>query len=107
MEAGFCVSALEEALRQTCPEISNTDQGPQFTSEDVVGPLERAGIRISRDERGRHPRHHLCGATVANARAGLVRFFPFYNEERVHQSLDYRTSAQVYLQGPCLAGATV
>lgn len=122
MEAGFCVSVLEEALCQTCPEISNTDQGPQFTIEDIVGPLERAGIRISRDGRGRFL-DTICverlwrtvkyedlylhdDETVADARAGLVRFFPFYNEERVHQSLDYRTPAQVYLQGPCLAGAT-
>lgn len=43
---------------------------------------------------------------MADARAGLVRFFSFYNEERVRQSLDYRTPAQVYPQSPCLAGAT-
>jgi putative transposase len=121
MEAGFCVAALEEALRQACPEISSTDQGSQFTSEDFVGPLERAGIRISMDGCGRFLDNIFVERlwrtvkyedlylhdyeTVADARASLVRFFPFYNEERFHQSLDYRTPAQVYLQGPCLAGA--
>lgn len=122
IRSSFCVAALEEVLRQACPEISNTDQGSQFMSEDFVGPLERAGIRISMDGRGRFLDNIFVERLwrtvkyedlylhdyemVADTRAGLVRFFSFYNEERFHQSLDYRTPAQVYLQGPCLAGAT-
>ncbi len=115
MEAGFCVVALDEALRQACPEISNTDQGTQFTSEDYVGRLERASVRISMDGRGRFLDNIFVERlwrtvkyediylhdyeTVADVRAGLGRFFPFYNGERFHQSLDYQTPSQVYWQG--------
>ena len=53
MEADLCVAALDQALRQACPEISNTDQGSQFASEDYLGRLERAGVRVSMDGRGR------------------------------------------------------
>lgn len=115
LEADFCVSALEEALRLACPEISNTDQGSQFTSEEYLGRLERAEVRISMDGRGRFLDNIFVERlwrtvkyediyirdyeTVAEARAGLARFFSFYNRERFHQSLDYQTPAQVYWQG--------
>ena len=115
MEADFCVAALEEALRLGCPEISNTDQGSQFTSEDYLGRLERAGVRISMDGRGRFLDNIFVERlwrsvkyediyiydyeTVADARAGLSQYFPFYNEERFHKSLGYLTPAEVYWKG--------
>lgn len=114
MEADFCAAALEDALRRSCPEISNTDQGSQFTSEDYLGRLERAGVRISMDGRGRFLDNIFVERlwrtvkyediylheyeTVSDARAGLSRYFPFYNEERFHESLGYLTPAQVYRQ---------
>jgi putative transposase len=115
MEADFCAAVLEEALRLGPPEISNTDQGSQFTSEDYLGRLERAGVRISMDGRGRFLDNIMVERlwrtvkyediylheyeTVSDARAGLSRYFPFYNGERYHKSLGYLTPAQVYRQG--------
>lgn len=115
LEADFCVAALEEALRLGCPEISNTDQGVQFTCEDFLERLERAGIRISMDGRGRFLDNIFVERlwrtvkyeniylhdyeTVADARKGLSRYFPFYNRERFHESLGYRTPEQVYWHG--------
>ena len=115
LEADFCVSALDAALRVARPEISNTDQGSQFTSEDYLGRLEGAGVKISMDGRGRFLDNIFVERlwrtvkyediythdyeTVADARTGLRRFFPFYNDERFHQSLDYQTPAQIYWQG--------
>ena len=112
MEADFCVSALKEALGLACPEISNTDQGSQFTSEDFLRPLENAGVRISMDGRGRFLDNifveRLWRAvkyediylhdyeTISDVRRGIGRFFSFYNGERPHQALDYRTPKQVY-----------
>lgn len=120
LEADFCVAALDEALRQASPEISNTDQGSQFTSEDYLGRLERAGVRVSMDGRGRFLDNIFVERlwrtvkyedvylrdyeTLADARAGLGRFFPFYNGARFHQSLDYQTPAQVYWRGPVAGG---
>ena len=115
LEADFCVLALEEALRMGHPDISNTDQGSQFTSEDYLGVLEDAKVKISMDGRGRfldnifverlwrtvkYEDIYLCDYdTVADARAGLGKYFPFYNGERFHQSLGYQTPAQVYWKG--------
>lgn len=115
LEADFCVSALEGALRLARPEISNTDQGSQFTSEDFLGTLENAGVRISMDGRGRFLDNIFVERlwrtvkyedvyikdyeTVADARAGLRRYFPFYNDERFHESLAYQTPAHVYYRG--------
>lgn len=117
LDADFCVSALEEALRLGHPEISNTDQGTQFTSEDFLRVLEAAGVRISMDGRGRvfdnifverlwrtvkYEDVYLHDyETVSDARAGLRKYFPFYNGERFHQSLGYRTPAQVFWAGHC------
>lgn len=115
MEANFCAAALDEALRRGSPEISNTDQGSQFTSEDYLGRLERAGVRISMDGKGRFLDNIMVERlwrtvkyediflheyeTLSDARAGLSRYFPFYNEERFHEALGYLTPAQVYRQG--------
>jgi len=112
LEADFCVRALEEALMLGNPEIFNTDQGVQFTSEAFTGTLEGRGIRISMDGRGRvfdnifverfwrsvkYEDVYLKDyADVPDARAGLKEYFGTYNEHRLHQALNYRTPAQVH-----------
>jgi putative transposase len=113
LEAGFCVAALEAALGTgRRPEIVNTDQGSQFTSEAWTGLVESSGIAISMDGRGRvfdnifverlwrtvkYEDVYLKDyQTPAEARLGLGRYFGFYNHERPHQSLSYRTPAEVY-----------
>jgi putative transposase len=112
LDADFCVEALKEALRHGRPEIFNTDQGVQFTSGGFVGVLEDAKVKISMDGRGRvfdnifverlwrtvkYEEVYLHDyQTVADAREGLERFFPFYNDERLHESLEYRTPSAVH-----------
>ncbi len=121
LDAGFCLEALDAALRRGHPDIFNTDQGVQFTCADFVGRLEQAKIQISMDGKGRcfdnifverlwrsvkYEEVYLHDyATVSEARAGLAWYFPFYNDERQHESLAYRTPGQVYSQGCRLAGA--
>ena len=111
--AEFCVEALEEALSQYGrPEIFNTDQGSQFTSDDFTGTLKDHGITISMDGKGRcmdnifverlwrslkYEEVYLNAyASVAEAKAGIGSWLGFYNEERQHQSLGYRTPRQAY-----------
>jgi putative transposase len=113
MDADFCVDALEEAIsRYGAPDIFNTDQGAQFTSEAFTDVLKSAGIRISMDGKGRwvdnvfverlwrslkYEEVYLKAyETVAEARLGIGNYFQFYNCERRHQSLDRQTPAQVY-----------
>ncbi len=112
MELAFCVEALKGALRWGRPEIFNSDQGAQFTSEQFTGVLEGRGIAVSMDGRGRcldnifierlwrslkYEEVYLHDYTlVPEARAGIGRYFRFYNYERPHQSLDYRTPAIIY-----------
>ena len=112
MELDFCVEALQRALRRGRPEIFNSDQGSQFTSEKFTGELGRRGIAISMDGRGRcfdnifierlwrslkYEEIYLREyALVPEARAGIGNWFRFYNQERPHQSLDYRTPAKLY-----------
>jgi putative transposase len=112
MESGFCVAALEQALGAGTPEIFNTDQGSQFTSEDFTGRLRAAGIAISMDGRGRALDNVFVErlwrtvkyedvylrdyADLADALAHLTRYFRFYNRGRLHQALGYRTPEQVY-----------
>jgi putative transposase len=121
LDAGFCLDALNEALSRGQSEIFNTDQGVQFTCSDFVGRLEQAKIRISMDGKGRcfdnifverlwrsvkYEEVYLHDyATVNEARTGLGRYFAFYNDERQHESLAYRTPGQVYSQGCRLVGA--
>ena len=112
LEAAFCVSTLEEALATGTPGIFNTDQGAQFTSEEFTGRLEKVGVQVSMDGRGRamdnlfierlwrslkyeevYLRDYADGRT---AYAGLSRYFRFYNTERLHQGLENRTPAAVY-----------
>jgi putative transposase len=104
-----CVEALEEALRKGRPEILNTDQGAQFTGEAFTGILEQQGIRISMDGKGRYSDNlfvERLWRTVKyeevylkayqdgrDARMGIGDYFRFYNTERPHQALGYRTPA--------------
>jgi putative transposase len=113
MEVEFCVEALKRALQRGCPEIFNSDQGPQFTSEKFTGELAERQIAISMDGRGRcmdnifverlwrslkYEEVYLKDyASVAEARAGISGYFQFYNHQRLHQSLGYRTPAATYL----------
>lgn len=113
MEALFCVDCLEEALRtHGKPEIFNSDQGSQFTSDAFTGVLKREGVLISMDGRGRvfdnifverlwrnvkHEDVYLKGyASMGELMVGLTKYFAFYNEERPHQSLGYKTPEVVY-----------
>ena len=119
--ADFCVEAVEEALaRYGKPEIFNTDQGCQFTSSEFTGVLERGGITISMDGKGRcmdnifverlwrslkYEEVYLHAyASVAEAKAGIGAWLRFYNEERPHQSLGYRTPRQIYEEGLWICG---
>jgi putative transposase len=113
MEVDFCVEALQRALRLGRPDIFNSDQGPQFTSEKFTGELAGRQIAISMDGRGRcmdnifverlwrslkYEEVYLKDyASVTEARAGIARYLRFYNHERLHQSLEYRTPAAIYM----------
>jgi putative transposase len=116
MDSGFCVDCLEEALQHYgTPEIFNTDQGSQFTSEAFTGVLLKKSIAISMDGRGRaldnifverlwrsvkHEDVYLKGyGTLPELLFGLTEYFVFYNTERTHQSLGYDTPDQVYRAG--------
>jgi len=122
LDADFCVEALEEALaRFGKPDIFNTDQGSQFTSAAFTGVLEREEIAISMDGRGcwrdnvfverlwrsvKYEEVYLHAyASVPEARAGIGRYFDFYNAIRPHSSLGGRTPDQVYFDWPLLAAA--
>ena len=116
MESAFCVDCLEDALRvHGTPEIFNSDQGSQFTSDAFTGVLKRAGVTISMDGRGRafdnifverlwrnvkHEDVYLNGyANMGELMVGLAAYMSFYNAERPHQSLGYATPDQVYRSG--------
>ena len=113
MSSEFCVEALEEALgRYGAPEIFNTDQGSQFTDDDFTTPLKAKGVRVSMDGKGRwidnvfverlwrsvkyEDIYLHAYATPREVTTALTRYFSFYNERRVHQSLDYRTPDEMY-----------
>ncbi len=112
LDTEFCLSALEAALRHGRPEIFNTDQGAQFTSAAFTGRLTAAGVRISMDGRGRaldnvfverlwrsvkYEEVYLKDyAGFPDAVRNLAAYFRFYNRERLHQALGYRTPAAVY-----------
>lgn len=114
MDTSFCLEALERALQIARPEIFNTDQGVQFTSKDFTSCLQQAEIRISWDGRGRALDNIFVERlwrsvkyeevyvkdyrTVPEAREGLTHYFNFYNHERYHQSLEYKTPFAVYRQ---------
>jgi putative transposase len=112
LDGAFCRDMLEEALGRGKPEVFNTDQGAQFTAEAFTSRLERAGVAVSMDGRGRcldnvfverlwrtvkyEDVYLRCYETVPELERGLRAYFAFYNGERLHQSLDYRTPAEVY-----------
>lgn len=112
LDTAFCLTALESALARAQPDIFNTDQGSQFTSQAYVTRLQTAGIRISWDGRGRaldnvfierlwrtvkYEEIYLYEyRSVVQATQHLAAFFQFYNTERLHQSLDYQTPKEVY-----------
>jgi putative transposase len=112
LDANFCVEALTRALTLGTPGIFNTDQGSQFSSAAFTDLLRHAGIAISMDGRGRafdnifierlwrsvkYEEVYLHDyQTPAEAHLGLRRYFEFYNQQRPHQALAYRTPAEVY-----------
>ena len=113
LDASFCIEALEEALqRYQAPEIFNTDQGSQFTSEGFTGTLLSRGVAISMDGRGRwmdnvfierlwrsvkYEEVYLKGyENIPEARRELTAYFDFYNHRRRHQGLADRTPDEVY-----------
>jgi putative transposase len=115
LDGYFCLDALRQALYSGQPEIFNTDQGVQFTAHEFTSRLETANIQISMDGRGRATDNIFIErlwrtvkyediylkeyATVPELEDGLADYFRFYNHERPHQSLDYRTPAEVHFAG--------
>ena len=114
LEADFCVDALKEALGQGQPEMFNTDQGSQFTSLEFTQVLQEHGVKISMDGKGRYNdnifverlwRTVKCEevylkayANASEARRELGAYFRYYNDQRPHQALGYRTPAEVFHQ---------
>ena len=115
LESQFCVAALDGALTQGTPEIFNTDQGPQFTSEAFTDVLLDRDITISMDGRGRaldnvfierlwwtvkyeevYPKAYADGHSLHR---GLENYFGYYNNERKHSALDKRTPSEVFMEG--------
>jgi len=116
MDSGFCIEALKDALRKGRPDIFNTDQGAQFTDEAFTSLLQKHGVRISMDGKGRYNDNlfiERLWRTVKyeevylkayqngrDARVGINDYFHFYNLERPHQSLSYLTPAEVFITSP-------
>jgi putative transposase len=112
LDGRFCQVALQQALRLGRPEIFNTDQGVQFTATAFTSILEAAEVKISMDGRGRaldnvfverlwrtvkYEHLYLMDYnSVPELETGLAGYLRFYNNERLHQSLDYRTPAEVH-----------
>jgi putative transposase len=113
MTVHFCVEVLEEAMANYGkPEIFNTEQGSQFTSENWILPLKAAGVAISMDRRGRwidnvfierlwrsvkyEDVYLRAYASGSEARHSLTRYFAFYNGQRVDETLSYATPDEVY-----------
>lgn len=112
LDSGFCIEALQEALTYGCPEVFNTDQGSQFTSERFTTTLENAGIKISMDGRGRaldnvfverlwrtvkYEHIYLHDYSyMPELNRGLANYFGYYNRQRPHQALAYCCPQEVY-----------
>jgi putative transposase len=114
LDTGFCIEALDEAFRRWgTPEIFNTDQGVQFTSEDFVDVLKAKGVQISMDGKGRwldnvfverlwrsvkYEEVYLHAyADVVEAKRSIGGYLDFFNDERPHQALGYCTPSEIYL----------
>ena len=112
LDVRCCLEAREQACRGGRPEVFNTDQGAPCTSQACTARLQEGGVRIRMDGRGR-ALEHVCVErlwrsvtyeeiyvrdyqSVWDARQHLARYFAFYNDERLHQALGYRTPAVVY-----------
>ena len=119
LDGQFCRDALKRALATGRPEVFNSDQGTQFTSDAFTSLLRAADVPISMDDRGRaldnvfverlwrsvkheevYPNDY---ASVPAARAGVDGYFAFYNDKRPHQALKCRTPAEVYGAVPAVA----
>ena len=116
LEAGFCAEALGDALNQATPDVFNTDQGSQFTSRQFTQVLEGRGVKISMDGKGRYADNIFVErlwrtvkyeevylkayGNATEARRELGEYFQFYNNRRPHQSLGYRTPAEVFYGEP-------
>ncbi len=116
LESGFCMMALESALEVSMPEIFNTDQGSQYTSEAFTSVLKKEEIRISMDGRGRvfdnimierlwrtvkYEEVYLKEYShIFAARDSLSEYFEFYNDERRHSALNGQTPSVAYWKGP-------
>lgn len=112
LESDFCVQTLKKALEINVPDFHNSDQGSQFTSTDYLSVLEGNEIQISMDGRGRYLDNIFTERlwrtvkyenvylhdyqNIAEAEQGLADYFQFYNNRRIHQSLDYKTPAEIY-----------
>jgi putative transposase len=112
LDGAFCLAALQVALQQGTPHIFNTDQGVQFTAHAFTASLHAAQIRISWDGRGRALDNIFIErlwrslkyediylkdyASVRDLEHGVATYFRFYNQERPHQSLNYRTPTEVH-----------
>ncbi len=112
LDTDFCIEALERSLKKSCPEIFNTDQGVQFTSLCFTKRLEKEGVKISMDGKGRaldnvfierlwrsvkyediYPKGY---ESLKELKKGLEVYFEFYNGQRRHQSLGYQTPSEIY-----------
>lgn len=112
LDSYFCCEALQEALEHGCPEIFNTDQGSQFTSEEFTGILNAREIKISMDGRGRaldnvfierlwrslkyEEVYRTEYIDIADCYRGIKEYFRKYNQERLHEALGYRTPEEVH-----------
>ena len=112
LETSFCARALRSALTRAVPEMHNSDQGSQFTSQEYTGILRAKDIRISMDGRGRCLDNIFTERlwrsvkyedvyvnqyrSIEETFAGLAKYFSFYNTKRRHQGLKYRTPEEVY-----------
>ncbi len=122
LDAAFCLEALEEALSKGKPEIFNTDQGSQFASDAFTGMLLENDVHISMDGKGRYLDNIFVERlwrsikyeevylkaydTVREAREGIEAYMGFYNNERPHQALCYRTPVEVYHEAQHQPSAT-
>lgn len=115
LDTEFCIDALQEAIdKYGCPEVFNTDQGSQFTSEDFTGVLKSNHIKISMDGKGRWVDNVIVERlwrslkyeevylkaydSPSQAREEIGKYFEFYNTERRHRSLDKRTPDELYYE---------
>lgn len=116
LESDFCVEALEESMElYGTPEIFNSDQGSQFTSESFTSRLIAKNVKISMDGRGRAYDNIFVERlwrsvkyediylrqyqNIPDCKIGLGEYFRFYDAERRHQALDYKTPREVYFEG--------